>query len=90
MNDQKMTQQISIISRKHFEVDAVKDVDRFDEECVVIKTIYGILNVEGKELRVSVLDVDKGVLSLDGQIDAVFFSSDQEKGKRGFLGGLLR
>ena len=90
MDNQKISQEIKIISRKHFEINGVKDVESFDENNVTLQTVCGLLSVDGRELKISVLDIERGVVILDGKIDSVYFSDEKEETKRGFLGRLLR
>lgn len=91
MNNQKAReeQELKLLSRKHLDVDGVREVIKFDEEVVDLLTSCGELSIEGKNLKISVLDTDKGVVSLDGIIDALYYSVEQEEKKRGFLGRLL-
>ena len=90
MDNQKTVQEIKLISRKHFDVNGVKEVENFDEENVTLRTVCGLLSVDGKGLKISVLDIDKGIVSLDGRIDAVYFSDEVQEKKRGLFGRLLR
>ena len=90
MDNQKTVQEIKLISRKHFDVNGVKEVESFDEENVTLRTVCGLLSVDGKGLKISVLDIDKGIVSLDGRIDAVYFSDEVQEKKRGLFGRLLR
>ena len=90
MDNQKTEQEIRLISRKHLEVNGVKEVESFDDVNVTLRTLCGLLSIDGKELKIAVLDVDKGIVSLDGRIDTVYFSDECTDAKRGFLGRLLR
>lgn len=89
MEEPKKDQNIRILSRSHFEVDGVKEVESFDEETAVLKTVYGTICLEGKGFKVSVLDTDRGVFSLDGRIDSLYFSDDKREEKTGFFGRRL-
>ena len=90
MDAEKILQEIKLLSRKHFEVNGVKEVESFDEENVSLRTVCGALNIDGKGIKISVLDIDKGVVILDGKIDSVYFSDDKGEEKRGLFGRLLR
>lgn len=90
MDNTKERQDIKLESRKHLEIIGVKEVISFDEESVVVNTLCGILNVDGKELKVSVLDTDKGVVTLDGVIDSIYYTDTKSDEKHGFFGRLLR
>ena len=49
-------QEIRITSREVLNCDAVKDVEEFSGECVIINTLFGKLNVEGENLRIKELN----------------------------------
>jgi len=77
---------INIISRRHMDISGVKDVESFDEEGASLVTASGRLTVEGKNIKVSALDVERGVVKIEGQIDALFYSDVKEEEKRGLFG----
>ena len=76
MNDSTNGQEkndILIRSRKHIDVTGVRDVVSFDDRSVVMVTSGGDMAVEGDELKIGVLDIEKGVVSVDGRIGAVIY-----------------
>ena len=83
-----LKQELKLVSRKHFDVNGVKEVDRFDDLCVVLKTVCGELTVEGKDLKISVLDTEQGIVSLDGRIDSIYYFDTEYKkdAKKGVFG----
>lgn len=83
------TQDIRLYMREKLDVSGVVDVIRFDDLCVVLQTRCGELTIDGKNIKISVLDTEKGVVSLDGTIDAMYYSDDNKKEKRGFFGKLF-
>lgn len=74
---------ILIRSRGHIDVTGVRDVLSFDDRAVVMITSGGEMTVEGAELKIGVLDTDKGIVSIDGKICAVIYydSAPSEKKK---------
>lgn len=76
--------------RREMTVNGVNEVISFDEQDIHLVTVGGEMYIEGSDLHIDVLDVDKGIISLNGKIDAVYYSSDAKKEKKGFLGRLLR
>ena len=81
MDNQKISQEIKIISRKHFEINGVKDVESFNEDNVTLQTVCGLLSVDGRELKISVLDIERGVVILDGKIDKITVNKKDETEK---------
>ena len=46
--------------------------------------------IEGRELRVGVLDVKEGTVTVDGHIDSIYYrDEDNREGSRGLLGRLF-
>jgi len=76
--------------RKEMNILGVKEVESFDDTCVILHTQGGEMTIEGKDLRVGTLDVEHGVVILSGRIDAVYYSNDQAEKKRGLFGKILR
>ena len=77
---------ILIRSRKHIDVTGVRDVVSFDDRAVVMVTCGGDMTVEGEELKIGVLDTDKGIVSVDGRICAVIYYDTAPSAKRGLFG----
>ena len=92
MNGQTERQQhgFQVKLRKEMSISGVKDVESFDEAVVVLRTAGGDMTVEGKELRIGVLDTDRGVVTLSGRIDGVFYSTEEGEEKRGLFRKLFR
>ena len=79
-------------ARESLEIRGVTDVNSFDEEIVILETICGSMTIEGKKLHVHVLDMEHGIVTLDGKIDAItYFEAETKKdGKSGLFGRLFR
>ncbi len=76
--------------RKLGTVTGVKDVISFDEEEVRVETTMGVLAIEGKELQVKQLSVERGEMELEGNIRQLTYTESREqKGKR-LMGRLFR
>ena len=83
---EKCQQILQLTTRKQLEVNGIIDVIRFDDQTVVLQTVCGELTVEGSSLKISVLDTEKGIVSLDGQVDSIYYSDDTKEVKRKFFG----
>ena len=81
-------QRIELSGREHLSVTGVEDVDRFDENEIVMTTGEGALVVTGDNLHIGKLSIDGGELHVDGRIDSVAFE-DVSAGRGGFLSRLL-
>ena len=76
--------------RKELRISGVKEVESFDETGAVFHTECGDMTVEGQEIRISVLDVDRGEVVLSGKIDAIFYPTDTANEKKRLFGKLMR
>ena len=75
-------------ARSHLSVTGVEDVDRFDENEIVMTTAEGALVVTGENLHIGKLSIDGGELHVDGRIDSLSFE-DAPAGRGGFLSRLF-
>ena len=57
--------------RTGLSVSGVVEVERFDENEIIMSTSRGTLAVRGEELHIEKLSLDGGELHVDGHIDAV-------------------
>lgn len=75
---------VTMRNRKRMDLTSVKSIDRFDQEEFLIRTSQGLLQIRGEELRIVHLDVDKGLLTLEGSVKTLEYD-EEESGSRGFL-----
>ncbi len=82
--------EFAVKARRQMSVDGVKDIIGFDETTVQITTTCGDMTVEGSGLHIGVLDVERGVISLEGNIDSVYYSDPNGGEKRSFWSRLVK
>ncbi len=75
----------TIKCRKHIDITGVKEVTSFDDGAVMLVTDCGDMTLEGEGLRVGTLDTDRGVISVDGQINSIYYTDSVKKSRRGFF-----
>lgn len=75
---------VTMRNRKRMDLTSVKTIDRFDQEEFLVRTSQGVLQIRGEELRIVHLDVDKGLLTLEGTVQTLQYD-DEEAGSRNFL-----
>ena len=80
--------QLTLEGREKLTVSGVEDVERFDENMIVMSTSAGTLVVSGENLHIGKLTLDGGELHVDGQIDAISYE-DQGYGKSRLFGRLF-
>jgi len=75
---------VTMRNRKRMDLTSVKSIDRFDQEEFIVRTSQGLLQIRGEELRIVHLDVDKGLLTLEGTVGTLEYA-EEESGSRNFL-----
>ena len=84
--------EIILLDREVLKVTGVKDVDSFDSEEFLLSTEFGYLNIRGENLHIKNLDLEQGVVSIEGIIFDMNYLNDgysTEKAK-GFFGRLFK
>ena len=75
--------------RKHLTVSGVEDVERFDENTIVLSTTMGAMTIIGENLHIEKLSLDGGDLKVEGTIESLVY--EEEHGNQGgFFARLLR
>ncbi len=82
--------EVIVKERGEMRITGVREVESFDDTGVQLRTSRGDMTIEGKGLHVGVLDVDRGVVTLNGRIDGIFYSVEDGEEKRGWFGRMLR
>ncbi len=57
-------------------VRGVREVLSFDEHNVRLVTTAGVLNLEGRELRIHTLNTKDGIVAVTGILDGVLYEND--------------
>ncbi len=91
--EQQTVHQILMQNRKMMEIRGVTDVNQFDEQTVVLETSCGTVSIEGVALHIHVLNVEQGLVTMEGKIDSVTYYeqvTSNTNGKNGFFKKLFR
>ncbi|MBQ9162034.1 MAG: sporulation protein YabP [Clostridia bacterium] len=78
--------------RKLITVSGVSDVPSFDESTVLLATSAGNMALEGRGLRIKVLDTKNGVVEVEGTLCGVLYydSPADGEGKKSRFGRLFK
>lgn len=76
--------------RNRLTVTGVSDIERFDEEEVVVATELGQLTIKGQGLHLNKIDVEDGELSVEGELDSLAYADRQDRVQGGFFARLFR
>lgn len=80
---------VSLRNRKRMDMTSVKAIERFDQEEFVVKTSQGQLIIRGEELRIVHLDVDKGLLTLEGEVKLLQYDDEDRVLSKSILNKLF-
>lgn len=74
-----------LAERKSLALTGVKEVLSFDAKEVVLETTGGVLILQGDELNVTRLLLEKGELELLGRLDSLIYTNREKKDAGSFL-----
>lgn len=73
---------LNLISRKELKITGVRQILNFDDTTVAFITSAGELEIDGESLNIDVLDLNRGVASVTGNIMGINYVSDKPSKKR--------
>jgi len=74
---------VTIEGRERITVTSVEDVDSFNEHEVIFLTGLGMMTVLGEDLHIAKLNLEDGILSVEGKIQALDYSDHEEQRRNG-------
>ena len=78
-----MQHRLELDGRERLLVSGVEEVERFDEEEIVMNTTAGTLVVGGAGLHIGKLNLDGGELHVDGSIHTLLYEDTAPRGDKG-------
>ncbi len=72
---------LELSNREALRLTGVQNVDIFEEEKITLRTEQGALEIQGVNLNITRLDLETGVLQIDGSIDAIVYAQEKQKRK---------
>ena len=78
-----MQHRLELDGRERLVVSGVEEVERFDEEEIVMVTTAGVLVVGGNNLHIGKLNLDGGELHVDGTIHTLLYEDNAPSASRG-------
>ena len=82
-------QAITLENRELLSVSGVRNVEEFNDTEICLDTDCGILHIDGEELHITKLNLDDGIMLLEGRICGIVFEEEQEE-RGGFFSRLLK
>ena len=77
----KKPHNLTLESRSQLSLTGVEEVERFDEQEIVLTTCCGSLIVRGAGLSIGKLSVDAGDVTISGEIDSMSYEETNRGGK---------
>lgn len=71
-------------ARKEAKITGVDKVISFEPDIVYLITNAGKMKITGKEMHMTNLDIEKGILDLTGKVDCLCYMSDKDAGTFSF------
>ena len=65
---------LSIENRRKMSLNGVTDVSGFNENTILLETAMGRLAIQGEQLHIGRIDLDLGLLELEGMISELSYS----------------
>lgn len=85
--DTEVPHRLSLDNRAKLTLTGVEDVERFDEEEIVMSTSAGALVIKGEQLHIEKLSLDGGEIHVTGRVDSLSYEAQHTSG--GFFSRLL-
>ncbi len=81
---------VMLDQRERLSINGVKEIINFDENAVNLKTVCGDLSIEGENIHINVLDIEKGELEMHGKINGLNYFDSGDGEKRSLLSKIFR
>lgn len=84
---------LQVDNRKNGTMTGVTDVKSFDDKEIFLETRVGSLTIRGSELSISRLNLEKGEIDINGNIDSMVYTKDgaaQGKGGKNMLARMFK
>ena len=85
----KKEHEINVLKRKEMSISGVCEVISFDEESVRLVSLEGEIYIEGDDIKIGILDTDRGVVTFTGKINGFYYVSEDKNEKKGFFSRLV-
>lgn len=92
MEEKRIVSKHKIIleKRQRAIITGILDVISFDDELIATETEMGTLVIKGTNLHVNSLNIEKGELEIDGEIDNLNYEESHGKAGKNLLGKIFR
>ena len=89
-NGNKSVHNLILNSRGKLSIDGVKDIICFDENNVSLKTVCGDLSIDGENLHINVLNIEKGEVEMIGKIIGINYLDTNDNERTSLLARIFK
>lgn len=89
INGNMSKHKIVIEDRERLYVSGVMEVISFDEESISADTDMGVILIRGEDLHISKLNLEEGILQVEGNVDLIEYGDGESSSRGGFLFGKI-
>ena len=86
----KSNHEVVLISREKLTINGIKEIINFDENNVNLKTQCGDLLIEGENIHINILNIEKGDIEIQGKISGLNYYDSLENEKRTLLSRIFK
>ena len=90
MEENKNNSLIKVENRKRCELEGVKKLDSFDDKEFLVETYLGYLHIKGKDLSLGNMNMDEGLLTINGTIDSLNYLNKNTSKEGSFIKKLFK
>lgn len=89
-NNIKIPHDIILNSRNKLSINGIKEIVNFDENTVSLKTVCGDLVIDGEDIHISVLNIEKGEIEMNGKITGLTYFDHVGNERHSLLSKIFR
>lgn len=91
MEDQRaMTHKLTLDNREFIEIHGVTNVEKFTDVDILLDTNLGLLHIKGEKLYMKQLNLDKGLITVEGFVEGLNYTEGAKQKAKGILKKLFR
>lgn len=86
----KPNHDVVLLSREKLTINGIKEIINFDESIVNLKTVCGELSIEGENIHINVLNIEKGDIEIQGKISGINYYDSIQNDKKNLLSRIFK
>jgi sporulation protein YabP len=79
--EEKTRHKITLTNREVLDINGVINVEKFTDEDIMLETEQGMLNIKGEKMYMKQLNLDAGVIVIEGEFKALTYHEGSTSGQ---------